>query len=150
MARIVTIIDKDLGWKKIQKELRQLDGTVSNVGLFGSGSSPKNNIAARGAVHELGIGNPKRPFMRNAFDKNSNKLYDYINKQYNLLKAKKLTVSRFVGLISEWLIGKIQEEIRKGEFIPLSWATVRRKGSSVILIHKGQMINSLTYKAGKK
>lgn len=151
MARIVRIIDKDRGWKRFQKDAKKLNGTISKIGLFGEGSSPANNIAYRGAVHELGLGhNPKRPFMRNAFDKFNNDLFKFVGKTFILLQIGKVNVSRFIGLTSEWFVTKIKEEIRAGDFKPLKPATVRRKGTAVILIHTAQMINSLTFRMGKK
>lgn len=151
MPRVVRIIDKDRGWKKFQREIKKLNGMKSKIGLFGEGSSASNNVATRGAVHELGLGNnPKRSFIRNTFDQFNNDLFKFISKMFVGLQTRKLSVDRFVGVISVWFINKIKETIKVQDFIPLKPETIRRKGSSIILIHTSQMINSLTYKVERR
>jgi len=166
------LIIKDRGWNEIKKEHKRLDGVKIEVGLFGSGNSPENNIAARGAVHEYGarikitekmraflhaigihvkastmfINIPSRPFMRNAFDSNIRVLKKFIEVQYKKLLNDEIELDKFFKRIGVFHEGQIKGSIKTGSYTRLHPATIAKKGSSKPLIDTGVMLNGVKYK----
>ena len=75
------VIDKDIGWDKIMRDLNDLDGTEIVAGILkdagnGSRGTPYADIAI---YNEYGTKNiPSRPAVRIAADENGNKCIDYI------------------------------------------------------------------------
>jgi hypothetical protein len=143
------VIEKDLGWEQIKKDLLKLNGAVTEVGLFGHGGSPETDVAARGAVHELGSPRrniPQRPFTRNAFDANQRKFYDFIDSQYGTMLDGRLSPARLIALTGEKMVYYIKRSISFGTFLPLKPRTILMKGSSKPLIDTAIMRNSVTHK----
>ena len=148
MSRTI-VIDKDLGWNKIQKGLFSLNNQTAKIGYWGQGSSPKTNIAARAAVHEFGTKDrkiPRRSFMRTSFDEQNKELMGKINKLINKFLLSRGLTGNFLKSMGLFMKEKIQDKIRSGDFKPLKPETIRRKGSSKPLIDKGQMVNSINIK----
>lgn len=150
MAHIIQ--ERDLGLKSIMNSLFKLNGKYVKIGLFGSEASPKNNIAARGAVHEFGTKNghvPKRSFMRTTFDKELVRIQNEIRKELSdSLSKKNFGAFELLLPIGNWLVEKIKGTINNGAFKPLADSTVRKKGHNTILIDTGDMIKGLTVKKG--
>jgi len=143
----------DLGWNKILKNIKDLDGSSVDIGIFGNGGSASENLAERAAVHEFGTHSgkiPSRPFMRNAFDQNKKNLRKFIEKQYDRMIAGNQNASMVRKRTGEWFTGKVKEEITTGRFRPLSLLTITRKGSSKPLIDTGEMRASTKYKENRK
>lgn len=146
------VIEKDLGWKNIKKQIKILKHTNVKVGLFGNGN-PSQNVAARGAVHEFGSPKqniPSRPFERQAFDNNINNLKKSIKKEYNQVLAGKLSSNQMMKKIGVLHEDQIKKTINDGNFVPLSPKTIARKKSSKPLIDTAVMINSIQSKVENK
>lgn len=144
--------EKDLGYKKIIKEIKKLDGSHTDIGLWGDGD-PEDNLAARSAIHELGskaANIESRPFNRNAFDDNLKDLQRLITNLYNDLLGLQISARTLVLRTGIWHAGKIKDTIDKGGFAPLSAATIRRKGSSKPLIDTSDMKNRIEHKEKMK
>ena len=144
-----TVIDKDLGWNKITDNLKKLDGAGIKVGLFGSGSSPANNVAHRGLVHEMGYtegGIPSRPFMSSAYDKNLRKNAKMIAKWMSDMIIGRISIKKFLDRIGVLYKGNIQNSINFGIWTPNKIATIIAKGSSAPLIDEGTMLGAVKYK----
>jgi len=153
MAVSSVVIERDLGWKAIVKQLKGMNGMSTDIGLFGSGSSPKDNIAARGAVMEWGSHKnniPSRPFNRQTWDKNLNKIKKVSMAEFGKVVDQKKSGKKALFNIGEWFTGKLKEGITSGKYKALSEKTVRQKGSSVPLIDTGLMKSSITHKEKKK
>ena len=149
----VTFEDNDLGEKALIKQIKKLDDSHTDVGLFGSGGGPADNLAARGVVHELGsraAGIPSRPWNRKCFDDNLNKLQGIITKKYNQLLERKIGAKRLLKQTGEWYEGKLKDTIDKGGFTQLKASTIARKGSSKALIDTADMKNRTEHRETMK
>ena len=174
MATNIKIIDKDLGWKNIKKQIRSLNGLKIKIGLWGQGD-PDRNLAYRGAVHQYGariritpkmrsflhiigihvkagtshIIIPKRPFMSNAFDNGVNKLFRFIVNEFKKVMQKKQTMKIAIQRIGNFHESQIKREITTGDFEKNHPITIKRKGSSRPLIDKSTMRNGVEFKVEK-
>lgn len=143
----------DHGYEAIKKEILAYKETHVDIGLWGEGDSPKNNIAARAAVHEFGSQKakiPKRPFMRQTHDKNRAEIDKKIEDGYSLIVAGKGTANKILKKIGSWYEGAMKKEIVDGDFTPLDARTIARKGSDTPLIDTGDMRRAITNKLFRK
>lgn len=160
MAR-ADVNDVDLGWKKIEKELKSFEKSTILVG-FQEGSVTKTeikgqrekkgglNMPAIASANEFGTKNiPARPFMRTSFDENLRKITTLIEKQYELIGQGNSTAQKSLDVVGVIMVGFIQQKIRAIVSPPNSPRTIAIKGSSKPLIDFGQMIQSVTYKVQK-
>lgn len=149
----VVVEDKDLGYKEIVKEVKKLDGSYSDIGLFGSGGDASTNLAERGAVHEFGSKSgkiPARPFERKAFDGNIKEIKGFVSDEYNKMLERKIKAKHLLNRSGEFMEGLMKEEVTQGQFIALSPKTILAKGSSRPLIDTGDMRNAIQHKEKMK
>jgi hypothetical protein len=149
----VTYKEEDLGAREIQRQIKKLKKSHTDVGLFGNGESASTNLAERAAVHEYGTKNgniPSRPFMRNAFDNNLKKLQKYIIVQYGKMIDRRIKAKGVLKKTGGWFEGKIKDSILIGPFVALKKQTKDRKKSSKPLIDTGQMRNSVEHRETMK
>ena len=156
MARPV-VVDTDLGYKEIMREITKLsklellvgvqEGEVTSREVRGHHTRDAGvSIAQYAAENEFGTREtPQRSFMRSSFDENLPKIETYVAKQYGLVIDGKQKARTAVGLIGQVLTAMIQRKIRQITFPPNSAITIARKGSSKPLIDFGQMIASIRY-----
>ena len=152
----VSFEEKDLGWEKIQKELKKFENGYTKIGFFSNGGDPSSNIAARAAVQEYGakikvFGRkeseiPSRPFMRMTFENNKNKISKLMQRLYDGILEGKMTARRALKILGEWYVGQVKMTITTGTFAPLSPLTIKLKKSSKPLINTGEMRNSLQHR----
>jgi hypothetical protein len=143
--------ERDLGWKKLKRELRHLKGSHTQVGIFGNGGQPEDNLAARATVHEFGTKNgdiPARPFNRRAWSRHKDKVISLMTKGYNkILKTKgREKVKEVLSDVGAEFEGRVKQTLTDGGFIPLKPATVEKKNSSTPLIDEGDMRRAITHK----
>jgi hypothetical protein len=143
--------ERDLGWKKLKRELRHLKGSHTKVGIFGNGGPPEDNLAARATVHEFGTKNgdiPARPFNRRAWSRHKKGVIDLMTKGYNkMLKSKgRVKAKKTLDKVGSFFEGKLKDTITNGGFIALKPATIERKKSSTPLIDEGEMRAAITHK----
>lgn len=154
MAATIKVVERDLGWKDIKKDVKQMAGTETRVGVFGNGGDPADNLALRALIQEFGSKRwktmaryPKgRPFMRQSFDNNLKDLERFVNKEYGKVIDQDQSVAKMISRVGTWMEGKEKDEITQGNFVPLAPATVLAKGSSTPLVDTGQMRNSIKHK----
>ena len=173
---MITQKEIDHGWEKIKKE-HKFKEIELKVGLFGSGSEPKNNPAYLGLVQQYGanikvtpkmrgflryigiflkqstkkVVIPKRPFVSNAFDKNESKIKSFIKREYGKVLDGKQSFNQFLKRVGVYHEGQMKSSITKFNYRPLHPITIERKKSSRPLIGRGgQMRNSIKYKVKKK
>jgi len=145
----MSIQDRDLGWKKIRREMLAADGTETVVGIFGHGGDASDDLAARAAVHEYGsekMNIPSRPFMRQTYENNKDKIGRVQASLYAQVLSGRFSFKRGLSRLGEWYTDRIQQTIRRGNFQPLKPATILAKGSSKPLIDTKQMHNAVTHK----
>lgn len=138
------------------REINGLDGVTVAIGLQGTGApvaTPNrpgvaqvggDDLVQIGRAHEFGLGVPERPWLRTALARHGKlwvgglkvALKQRAQGEYT---AATLTL-RQVGVFA---VGKVQETIRTGPWVPNSPLTIALKGSSKPLIDTTQMINSV-------
>lgn len=144
------ITDKDMGWKKIKRELKKAHGSSVIIGYVKGKSADLNILKA--IVNEYGSKknkNPSRPFNRYTFSKFMTDVVKFQSKLYKqILDGKKTTYPalRKIGLFYKALI---QLSIRTGPWLKNSPATLRRKKSTKPLIDSGEMMRDVQFKVIK-
>lgn len=161
--------DIDLGWNRIKKELKLLNKSYTKIGIQGkeakkehpirkekgnnkkgAGKTKGATIAEVGLYNEYGTPNakhpiPARPFMRSSFEENKRNIEKVKASQYAKILAGKQTVKRALGLIGEFMVGKIKLKITKLRTPPNAAWTIKSKGSSNPLINMGTMRAAITH-----
>jgi len=109
--------------------------TVADVGRFHEfGVSPFQMPS--GAVHP---GIPQRSFVRGWFDESQDFIRETMRSQMQLVIAGKLTTEKAMARIALAYEGSIKQRISRGIPPPLAASTIKAKGSSKQLIHRGQL-----------
>jgi len=156
------IQDIDRGWDDIKKKMRSADRSFTKVGLpfnvkvnKGSGGGSKGKRITESfklidvaLVQEFGSKDgriPPRAAIRQAFDTNIRKITDFQIRIYDGLIADKLNVRQGLGLLGEFMTGKIKRQITTLRSPPNKDSTKKRKGSSNPLIDHSQYRNSVTH-----
>lgn len=160
---VENVKDIDLGWNRIKKELKLINKSYTKVGIQGKkgneehpikkkkGASKKGaTIAMVGLYNEYGTPNakhpiPARPFMRTSFDGNKKQIEKIKASQYAKILEGKQTVKRALGLIGEFMVGKVKLKITAIKSPPNAAWTIKSKGSSNPLIDTARMRNSVTH-----
>lgn len=140
--------DKDLGFNAIIKQIKKLEGSETDIGLWGDGE-PDSNLAARAAIHEYGSASgkiPSRPYNRKAFDKNLKRIKEVITKLYDVMLLRRITAKKLLGQLGDWYTGVLKDSITFGKFKALKPATIKAKGSTRTLIDTADMRNRTTHK----
>ncbi len=139
--------DIDLGWKKIKKEIGLLNKSYTKIGIQSTaGSEDGVTIAMIGLYNEFGTkGIPARPFMRSSFAENKKQVEKIKASQYAKILAGKQTVKRALGLIGEFMVGKVKLKITSLRTPKNADFTIRIKKSSNPLIDTGRMRASIKH-----
>lgn len=138
----------DRKWKQIQKEIKILHNSFTAIGLHeGSPPYPEGlTVADVGFFNEFGTKHiPERPWMRNWFDANKNKILKQAKILYQAVLAGKMKAKRALGLLGEWAQGELRKSIIKLSSPPNAPITILLKGSSSPLIDTGQMLNTVRH-----
>jgi phage gpG-like protein len=158
------IRDVDKGWKDFRKRMEGAKGKhVTKVGLpSGStpavvgkkgGNKPFLDLVQIAAVHEFGAPNrniPERSFIRSTTDEEKKNLAHIANLQHQKFIAGKIDLKTALGIIGEYLTGKMKNKIRQRIPPPNSPQTIKRKTvqgkkGDVPLIDTGQLVQSITH-----
>ena len=140
--------DIDLGWNRIQKELKLIDKSYTQIGIQKDAGNEDGgeSIADVGASNEYGLGQvPERSFIRSTFDEKRFKIYNIIDKKYSLVLKGKSTVKRQLALLGEYMEGAIKRKITNLRSPPNSQVTIKIKGSANPLIDTGRMRASMRH-----
>lgn len=146
----MSVIDKDLGWKKILLSMRKIDAKAVKVGIQSGDktSDGKKDLAYVASLHEFGSPGgkiPERSFIRSAIDKNENKINNLSDKLSLKILDGSVTVRNTLDLIGLEVTGMIQEQITDGDYVPLAPSTIKRKGNDKPLIDTGHMRQSIRH-----
>lgn len=158
---MITVDIKFTGQDKLNKKLREIAGIKANlkVGFFQNSRYPDGTPVAYVAyLNEMGIHNPRRPFMKRTLRRNLKKWIKGIRssvKYGGLSRNSVLNAYRKAGIVA---VGDVKETIRSWKPGGNSPQTVRmkaRRGRSgrnttainpeQVLIDTGQMISSIAY-----
>lgn len=147
--------DHDLGYKRIMKNIRELDGMEVHVG-FPGGTKYEGagtlDAAGLALIHELGSRDgsiPKRPANRMAFDKNEKAIEERQKDLYGSV-LRGVSPDRVLKALGVWYEAKLRLSYLVGPFKPNAPATIAKKGSSRPLIDTKSLVNSITSKLFRK
>ena len=137
------------GVKALVKRVK-IPGTVA-VGIIDAGLHPSGDItvAGTGYVHEFGIGNPERSFIRSTTQEKKKEIISLQKKLLKKVVAGEMKVEHALGLIGEFFAAAIKEKIVAIQSPPNTAETIKAKGSSNPLIDTGQLKNSITYEVNR-
>jgi hypothetical protein len=153
--------DTDPGFKNLIKSFKIINNIEIKAGHFeknGKSSVRKEGKADNvllAIVHNVGSPSkniPARPFTAPAFDKNINKTNNLLDKTINsfLDKRNYQSLERNLNLLGKTMQQDIQQEIRDLKEPSLKPLTIKRKGSSKLLIDTGEMLNATDYQVEMK
>ena len=142
------ILDRDLGFARIMRDLGRLGRMTVDVGIqsdAGIDSRSGVSVVEKAFANEFGSGRvPERSFMRRAFDEDRERLVTLITGLRNSV-IDGLSPDRAAGLLGQDHERKVKSTINAVDSPPNSPVTIARKGSSKPLIHSGQMRQSVRY-----
>jgi len=144
MARV---IDRDLGWKAIKREMLKAKTLEVAVGILeGSKNGEGASIAEYATYNEFGTDKiPERPFMRTAFDESKAKISQDMNREGERMALGQVTSQNALTVIGQRHASRIQNVITGRNFLPkLSQQTIdAKKGSTKTLVDTGAMVNAV-------
>jgi len=164
MSKFVKEID--LGWKRIQRELKVIDKSFVKIGVISGGGKEKYSlhrdvpskragtkqktnidIAQLATIHEFGLPSrriPARPFIRQAHIRNKGKINRKIATLLNRI-YRKMSVRTALEILGLFHQGNTRRIFRSGYFRPNKPATIAAKKSSRPLIDTGRLRQSIDY-----
>lgn len=157
---MANVIDRDLGWKRILKELKLADNSYTKVGVqegimhypSEKGSKPKTTVsmATIAMANEFGApskGIPSRSYLRSTYDESLTKMIELATEEYSKIVDGKSTVDKSLSLMGEVMKARVQRKITKLRDPPNKPETIKRKNdSSNPLIDTGQLRASIYYR----
>lgn len=133
---------------RIEKFIEELTSKQINVGFNEkSGSYEDGTTTAQVAAwNEYGTEHsPARPFMRQTIENNEDRITKFVNAKAGAAIRSGGSAAEVLNAIGAYTKGRMQKEIRDGEFEPNAPSTIARKGSSKPLIDSGRMRQSIVY-----
>jgi len=144
----VKVIDKDLGYKRIALNFKELKGKGVKVGIMGSQTADGTSIVDYATYNEFGTARiPARPFMTITADKNRDKVQAFTGHLVGRMIDGKLDSTSVLKNLGEWYQAQMQLSVRtaKDWAIPNAPSTIAMKGSSSPLIDKGRLVQAIRY-----
>lgn len=157
-ARVTSrTIDRDRGYKRIRDTYRKAGRRAFPhvlVGLRGDGPAGSTHsegggpltLAEIGSIHEFGLGNPERSFIRATFDSRLRELALLAERLSGRMVDGAVTLRGALELLGEVHLGHIRAEINAGISPPNAPETIARKGSTTPLVNFGQLKGALDFK----
>jgi hypothetical protein len=147
---VAEVVEKDLGYLAILRNIAEMDGKAVLVGLQADGTTGDKGVlvAHYGAINEFGSANghvPERSFMRSTFDNTVGKLNDLRTRLVDGVIEGKIDARTAGNLLGEQHQQDIQKTITSGVPPPNAPGTIKRKGSSGTLRDTMLMHNSIRY-----
>jgi hypothetical protein len=143
----MAVIDRDLGWKAIKRELERAQGREVAVGILqGSVDSEGASIAEYATYNEFGTDDvPSRPFMAMSFDENKADIEADFNRQGKAMVEGKRTADEALTIIGQKHAARVQNTITGRDITPkLADSTIKaKKGSTKTLVDTGAMTNAV-------
>ena len=141
VSEAVKIKTIDKGWNQYLANLKKVNGSKVEVGLF---AKVGQEVVQRAVQNEFGTRSiPARSFMRSTFNENVKKV---VGRFENILKnANKTNIDRQLNLIGLEQTNKIKEKITNIKYPVNSPSTIARKGSDNPLIDTGEMRSKINW-----
>jgi hypothetical protein len=163
------IIDRDLGWGRILKEIRRMDGSYTKIGVqLDDGAKPKESFNPDGSIkkdaetdlyivavsNEFGTKDgriPERSYIRSTADKEAPRTAEMLKMGVNSIYSGKNTVKKVLGAVGLYMVGRIQSTINNMKTPRNAEATRKRKGARIApgfevdnpLVDTGQLKQSI-------
>jgi len=134
------------------RELAELKELEVRVGFRHGEATDKKGVdnCDKAAWNELGTEHiPSRPFIRQSVDNNEDKINSFLQIRVKAF-ARGESVEDTLNKIGNFQKKLMQAEIKDGDFVPNSEATIRKKKSDQPLIDTGEMRQSVNYVIQKK
>lgn len=154
----------DHGFDETLKPFKKGKSKTVNIGIVssspqehtgrGEGKKSSLSMADIAALHEFGgkkkskTGKqiiPERPFMSQTMSKNDKAISKKIILLYKKVLDGDLTEDKALGLLGEFVKGKMKSEITTGDFKENAASTIAKKGSSRPLVDTSQLLNSIDW-----
>lgn len=132
--------------RRFQKELEELTKLEVAVG-YQQGQTDENGVslAEIAIFNDLGtVHIPSRPFMRDSLNNNKEHIANFMQKAAKGI-ANGVSAQEVLNKIGAEQQRLIQKEIRNGNFVPNSPATIKKKGSARPLIDQGTLRDSVHF-----
>ena len=143
----MAVIDRDLGWQAIKRELERAQGREVTVGILqGSVDSDGASIAEYATYNEFGTDDvPSRPFMAMSFDENKADIEADFTRQSKAMVEGKRTADQALTVIGQKHAARVQNTITGRDITPkLADSTIKaKKGSTKTLVDTGAMTNAV-------
>ena len=147
----------------LRRNLEELAALQVNIGFNDSSGSYKvktkgkqkkaegATVAQVAAWNEFGTEHsPARPFMRQTLTDQRDKISKFVQNRAKNVVNGSMDAQTALNGIGSYAKGRMQAEIRDGDFEPNAPSTVARKGSSKPLIDTGRMRQSIVYEITAK
>jgi hypothetical protein len=157
----MTVQTIDHGWNDIIQNIKEMDNSYTKVGFPSEGKVGEadqsgsdheladeiSEVAQIGAWQEWGtVHISARPFMSTSFDENRKQLQQVKVQLYDKIVTGKMSTMQALGIIGEFMEGKVKKKIREIKTPANKPSTERRKkGANNPLIDMGQMRNSVQH-----
>ena len=129
-----------------KKTLEEMNRLKVMIGLQqGQKNQDGADLVDIALFNELGTENiPSRPFLRDSVDANADKINAFLKRAVKIL-LRGGTAEDVLKKIGVFQKGLIQKQIVDGDFVPNASATIKRKGSAVPLVDKGDLRKSINF-----
>lgn len=137
---MATTRDRDLGWKRIRRAIKEAEGASVAVGWFPDAQHGELQTAELAAIHEYGGGTvPARPMIRPVVDRGREEYRALARRAWGALLRGEVSVAGALQAIGARVATDLKKWITSGDHLPLAKSTIDRKGSSRPLIDTGAM-----------
>ena len=150
------IIDRDLGLKRIIKQLKKIKNSTVTVGIHkDAGKYPTSSapaVAYVGSIQEFGpeahrVEFGPRPYMRPVFDKTTKRLTNIIKKGINSVYAGRSTAKNVLDEVGKQHASDIKNFLIQDKVKPkTSPAVMEKKKTKITLVETQKLHDSIRHK----
>lgn len=134
--------------RRLEKLTKEMSDKCVEIGFNEQSGSYENGItmAQVAAWNEFGTErSPSRPFMRQTIKDYQDDIMKFTTESLRSAAESHGDVKTVLNQVGSYTKGKMQKEIRDGEWTPNAPSTIARKGSDKPLIDTGQMRQRIVY-----
>ena len=134
--------------KRLERLTKEMEGKRIEVGFNESSGSYEDGptVAQVAAWNEYGTEHsPSRPFMRQTMKDYRDDISTFAGEALKTAAAEHGDIAPVLNKVGAYTKGKMQKEIRDGDWTPNAPSTIAKKGSSRPLIDSGRMRQSIVY-----
>ena len=143
-----SVKEKDMGWRKIKRALRHVDGKSVTVGLHeeDAGEGDPSN-AEKGYYNEFGTEHiPARPFLRSTHDSKKLEWVRRMQRDFGLVLGNRMTGQRMLESVGKLAASDVHQAVIDWDTPPNAPRTVQKKGFDDPLVETGEMAEAIDYK----